>query len=307
MGMSRTFVAGLLVFASSGLFAAAHGMAGGGSPAPSASAPQYDPAEEYRNGIAALDAKRYKDAKKSFDRVLEVAPRDANANYLAGLAAAGLGDDKGSRKYYERAVKADKEMVAAHRELGMTYAKSGEREKAQTELDQLKAMQQECNAACAKSAELDAAVAAITAALAGSPQASLQTSPSLLFTSAALGDRAYLEAVSLINDKRYEQAIASLESARAAFGPHPDILTYLGFANRKLGRYDVAEAYYRAALAAAPRHLGATEYYGELMVERGDKAGAELMLASLESSCSFGCAEADELRRWIDAGHAPAR
>ena len=43
------------------------------------------------------------------------------------------------------------------------------------------------------------------------------------------------------------------------------------------------------------------------MVERGDKNGAEKMLASLDSSCTFGCAEADELRRWIDAGHAPAR
>ena len=40
-------------------------------------------------------------------------------------------------------------------------------------------------------------------------------------------------------------------SARAtAFGAHPDILTYLGFANRKLGRFDVAEDYYRQALAA---------------------------------------------------------
>ena len=307
MAIPRIFAASFLVFASSGLLTAAHAMAGGGGTPPSASAPQYDPAEEYRNGIAALQANRYKDAKTSFDRVLEVAPRDANVNYLAGLAAAGLGDVKGARKFYERAVKADKELVAARRELGITYAKSGERDKAQAELDQLKAMQQQCNATCAKAAELGAAVAAVEAALAGSPQARLEVQPSLLFTSAALGDRAYLEAVSLINDRRYEEAIASLEAARATFGPHPDILTYLGFANRKLGRYDVAEAYYRAALAAAPQHRGATEYYGELMVERGDRAGAAQMLASLESACTFGCAEADELRRWIDAGHAPTR
>ena len=30
-------------------------------------------------------------------------------------------------------------------------------------------------------------------------------------------------------------------------GPHPDVLTYLGFANRKLKHYDAAEAYYREA------------------------------------------------------------
>jgi hypothetical protein len=37
------------------------------------------------------------------------------------------------------------------------------------------------------------------------------------------------------------------------------------------------------------------------MVERGDLAGAQRMLAKLERVCRFGCAEADELRRWIDA------
>jgi hypothetical protein len=30
------------------------------------------------------------------------------------------------------------------------------------------------------------------------------------------------------------------------------------------------------------------------------------MLAKLETICDFGCAEADELRRWIDAGRSPA-
>ncbi len=83
------------------------------------------------------------------------------------------------------------------------------------------------------------------------------------------------------------------------FGAHPDILTYIGFANRKLGRFTVAEDHYRQALAVAPNHKGATEYYGELMVERGDLKGARAMLARLERICTFGCAEADELRQWI--------
>jgi tetratricopeptide (TPR) repeat protein len=121
-----------------------------------------------------------------------------------------------------------------------------------------------------------------------------------------MGDAAYLVAVGLINEGKYEAAIASLQDAKATFGAHPDILTYLGFANRKLGRFDVAESYYRQALASAPTHRGATEYYGELMVERGNLKGAKHMLAKLEAQCSFGCAEADELRRWIDARHAPA-
>ena len=66
-------------------------------------------------------------------------------------------------------------------------------------------------------------------------------------------------------------------------------------------RIETAEA----ALAIAPAHRGATEYYGELKVERGDMAGARLMLAALDRTCAYGCAEAEELRRWIDAGGEP--
>src|SRR4051812_43357973 len=283
------------------------GGGGGGSMAPSASDSQYDAAAEYRKGMEALQAEHYQDAKKAFDHVLSVAPADANTNFLAGLAAAGLGDLKSARKYYERAVRADKDLVQAHQELGITYAKTGDKAKAQAELDRLNAMQQKCSTTCAKAADIGKAIQALTAALASAPQARLETQPGLLFASAAGGDRAYLDAVSLINDHRYAEAIASLEKAKAAFGPHPDILTYLGFANRKLGRFEIAEHYYKAALAAAPGHRAATEYYGELMVERGDKAGAQHMLASLETSCTFGCAEADELKRWIDAGRAPTQ
>ncbi|HEU5482798.1 MAG TPA: tetratricopeptide repeat protein, partial [Sphingomicrobium sp.] len=164
---------------------------------------------------------------------------------------------------------------------------------------------QACAGTCKDAQAIKDAVTAVQAALAAPPQARLQTQPPLLFASARAGDSAYLEAVGLINEGRYEQAIASLERARASFGGHPDILTYLGFANRKLHRFGVAESYYRAALAVAPEHKGATEYYGELMVERGNMAGARAMLARLNSLCTFGCAEADELRRWIEAGRSP--
>ncbi|HEY1606651.1 MAG TPA: tetratricopeptide repeat protein [Allosphingosinicella sp.] len=309
MTLNRTFcllLAASALGASSALVASPPGGGGGGgSMAPSASGSQYDAAAEYRKGMAALQGQNYADAKKAFEHVLTVVPEDANSNFLAGLASAGLNDLKSARKYYERAVRADKDMVQAHQELGITYIKTGEKAKAQSELDRLNEMQQKCNATCAKAADIGKAIQTLTAAMGSAPQARLETQPGLLFASAAGGDRAYLDAVGLINDHRYAEAIASLEKAKAAFGPHPDILTYLGFANRKLGRYDVAEHYYRAALAAAPGHRAATEYYGELMVERGDKAGAGKMLASLETTCTFGCAEADELRRWIDAGHAP--
>ena len=306
----RLFVPAILISAAALVLPTAGlsnpGGGGGGGGVPSATAPSFDAAAEYRSGVEALQAQRFADARKSFVKVLGVADRDANVNYLAGLAYAGEGNLKNARKHFEKAVRYDEKMVAAHQQLGVTCAKLGDRPKAEKALAGLKAMAAKCAGTCADSAKLTAAVAAVESAMGAGPQAQIETRPSLLFASAAGGDRAYLDAVSLINERRYEEAIAAFEAARAAFGAHPDVLTYLGFAHRKLGRFDVAEVYYRQALALAPGHRGATEYYGELMVERGDMAGARLMLARLEAGCAFGCAEADELRRWIEDGRSPA-
>ncbi|MGL4542853.1 MAG: tetratricopeptide repeat protein, partial [Polymorphobacter sp.] len=187
------------------------------------------------------------------------------------------------------------------RDHAMTLYKLGDAEKAGAELATLKAQAATCADACAQAADLKAAVAAVEAAQAAGKTAALAPPASLLFADAAAGDGAYLHAVSLINEKRYAEALVALETATAAFGPHPDVLTYIGFTHRKLGQYDRAESYYRQALAIAPTHRGATEYYGELMAERGDIAGARAMLVALEAQCSFGCIEAEDLRRWIDA------
>ena len=281
------------------VLAAGGGGGGGGASMPSESAPQYDPAVEYRNGVEALQANRYADASRSFTRVLSVMPKAANVHYLLGSAKAGSGDWKAAAKAFAKAVRYDDKMVVAHRDLGVAQAKSGDVEKAKATLADLTARDAACAGTCPQAADLKAAVAAVTAAI-GAPTAAVDARPSLLFADTKGGDSAYLTAVALINERRFDAAILSLKQAEAAFGAHPDVLTYLGFANRKLGRFDVAEGYYRAALALAPNHRGATEYYGELKVERGDLAGARAMLAKLDQMCGFGCAEADELRRWVD-------
>jgi tetratricopeptide (TPR) repeat protein len=287
------------------------GGGGGGMQAPSSSAPQYDPAVEYRAGISALEAKDFKKAKSSFDHVLSVTAIDANVQYLAGMARTGLGDLKGARKFYAKAAKLDKTMVAAWRDLGLTDAGLGNPAKAEESLAAIRSQRSACAETCANAADLKAADEAIAAALASAqssaakPTAMALPAGGLLLASTGFGDDQYLTAVSLINERRYEDAIVSLKAAQRVFGAHPDILTYLGFSNRKLGRYEVAETYYRAALASAPGHRGATEYFGELMVERRDLAGAKRMLATLDAQCRFGCTEAEELRGWIAAGHSP--
>ena len=278
----------------------------GATSTPSVNVPQFDAAEEYRKGIDALKSQQFADAKKCFAKVLGVAPDDANTQLLAGMADAGLNDLKGAAKHYQKAVSADSKLIPAQQELAITYVKLGDTAKAQATLAKLQKLNDSCQGTCKEADQIKQAIGAVQAAIGQPPHAQLQTDPPFLFASAKAGDTAYLQAVSLINEKRYADAIDELQHAKATFGAHPDVLTYLGFANRKLGRYDTAVSYYRQALAAAPNHKGATEYYGELMIERGDIAGGKRMLAKLDSLCTFGCAEADELRRWVEAKGEPA-
>jgi tetratricopeptide (TPR) repeat protein len=277
---------------------AAGGGGGGGGGSPSSSTPAYDPAVEYQKGTAAYKAGDYKAAVGHFKKVVSSAPKEAAAQYLLGASYLGLGDYKKAAKPLELAVKYDAKLIEARRDLGITHAKLGKADKAKPQLDALKAMQASCATSCADAAKLTDAVAKLEAAMAAGKQAAL-SAPDVTLAEAKAADETYVAAVSLINEKRYEEAISYLNDARWAAGPHPDILTYLGFANRKLGRFDVAEDYYQAALGIFPEHRGALEYYGELKLERGNVAGAKAHLAKLEAICGFGCNEADELRRLI--------
>ncbi|HYE46514.1 MAG TPA: tetratricopeptide repeat protein [Caulobacter sp.] len=287
---------------------AAGGGGGGGSPSPSASGPAYDPAAEYQKGVDAISAGKWKDAQRAFGRVTEAAPKVPEGWFMLGFAKAGGGDLKGARKAYEKAVKLKPDDIAARRELGVTLAKLGEVDKARAELTALEARAAACAGACPDAALLTLSIAEIKGALAPAPAAAAPAplSSLRLAPSPAEGDLAYARATGLINEKRWDEAWVALGEAKRAFGPHPDVLTYQGYVQRRLGRLEVAESYYRQALAIAPDHRGALEYYGELHVVRGDAAGARRLLARLEEACAFGCPEAEELRRWIAAGGEPS-
>src|SRR5262245_14727336 len=199
---ARVIVLAILLASSAAVFADSMG---GSMPSnPSVSTPDFDAAAEYRAGIEALKASQFDKAKKSFAKVLGVAPTDANCNFLAGLADAGLNDYKSAAKHYERAVKADSKMVEAHQELAVTYLKLGQRDKAEAELAKLQKLDADCKGTCDKAQSLKDAITAVQAALAAPPQARLETQPPLLFASADGGDHAYLDAVALINEHRYQ-------------------------------------------------------------------------------------------------------
>ena len=141
----------------------------------------------------------------------------------------------------------------ARRGYALALVSLGDKDGASKELDTLKQRAQACGTTCPDASDLNAAIAAVQTAV-GAP-AGKQSSiapPSLLFASESSGDRAYVTAVAYINEHNYPKALKSLERAEIAFGPHPDVLTYIGYTYRKMGQYDTAERYYREALSISP-------------------------------------------------------
>jgi len=204
---------------------------GGGSSGnwmPSMSAPQYDPAVEFKNGVEAMKQENFKAVEKAFDRVLSVNPKHAKTNFLAGLARSAQNNFKGARRYYEKAVKYDDTMIPAHQELAVAHSKLDDADKAKVILEDLKSRLTACADTCAQATDLKTAIPAIEAVLAPAlvtPTSNVKVANVLLAISSDNGDRAYLDAVGLINEGRYQDAIAQLNISSQRFGPHPDVLT----------------------------------------------------------------------------------
>ena len=302
--MKRTLIialASLTLTAAPAAFAGGSGGGGGSLNAPSG--PSYDPVEEYQKGVEALKSEDYKAAEKAFKRVAKVAPKDANTQYLLGMAHDGQDEYGSAAKAYSKAVKYDAANYDAHARLVIAHMNNGKDEKAAKAEANLTKAKTDCAGTCEAAAKIDEAIAKVNAA-----HTSTDTSAALpeSYQNASLeaGDAMYSSALRLINLERYDEGIADLQTAQRAVGPHPDILTYLGFANRKLGNTDAAFGYYSAALAIDPEHLSANEYLGEYYVELGDMDRAQAQLEKLEGLCPFGCAQTVELQRWIDEADA---
>lgn len=300
------------------------GASSGFEPTPSQ---QIDPQKSYADGIAALKAEDFKTAEKKFEEVLSVAPKNPEANYFLGVAKVERGKAKASVKYFEKAIKERANFTEARERLALVQIELGKPEKASEQLDAMKAQQAACaSESCGEPfvARLAEAIAGVEAALAApaadtpaddaeddevsfAPQGVDQLAGLFLAGGADAGAARYRDAVRLINEARFEAAIEDLALAQAISGPHPDILNYLGYANRKLGRFEEAQNYYAQALAINPDHLGANEYLGELYAEIGDAAKARRQLAKLDRLCTFGCAEREDLARLIEIRESDRR
>jgi tetratricopeptide (TPR) repeat protein len=104
------------------------------------------------------------------------------------------------------------------------------------------------------------------------------------------------EAQKEIKEKNYDGAIKTLLAANEPNSA--DWNNLLGYAQRKKSppNLNAAEFYYQAALKIDPKHKGALEYYGELLLMKNDLPGAEQMLARLDKVCFFSCEEYRDLK-----------
>ena len=110
----------------------------------------------------------------------------------------------------------------------------------------------------------------------------------------------YKAARALVQDGKYEEAIAAF----VALGrdEHPDVSNYVGFASRKLGRYDDAKVWFEKALVSDAKHTRTWQYYGLWHLEQGNRLKAEDHLEKIRMICGTGCDDFVTLKAALESG-----
>jgi hypothetical protein len=110
----------------------------------------------------------------------------------------------------------------------------------------------------------------------------------------------YHAAYTLIYDKAdYVGGIAALRAL--GYDDNADVATLIGYASRKLGRYDDAKLWYDRALAADPNHALTWSYYGMWHAEQGNLLKAKDDLEKVRTICgNTECREYRALKAVID-------
>ena len=109
----------------------------------------------------------------------------------------------------------------------------------------------------------------------------------------------YQAAYALIYDKGdYEAGITTLRAL--GYDDNADVATLIGYASRKLGRYDDAKVWYERALVADPNHAVTWSYYGMWQAEQGNVLKAKDDLEKVRLICGTDCRAYRMLKDAID-------
>jgi tetratricopeptide (TPR) repeat protein len=105
----------------------------------------------------------------------------------------------------------------------------------------------------------------------------------------------YRAARALVLDGKYEEGIAAFKALDR--DDSAEVANYIGYANRKLGNYDLAKVWYEKALAIDPTHVRTWQYYGMWHVEQGNMLKAADFLERIRLICGgTGCQEFQDLK-----------
>jgi tetratricopeptide (TPR) repeat protein len=105
----------------------------------------------------------------------------------------------------------------------------------------------------------------------------------------------YRAARALVLDGKYEEGIAAFKALGR--DDSAEVANYIGYANRKLGNYDLAKVWYEKALAIDPNHVRTWQYYGMWHVEQGNMLKAADFLEKIRLICGgAGCQEFQDLK-----------
>ena len=105
----------------------------------------------------------------------------------------------------------------------------------------------------------------------------------------------YHAARALVLDGKYEEGIAAFKALGR--DDSAEVANYIGYANRKIGNYELAKVWYDKALAIDPNHVRTWQYYGMWHVEQGNMLKAADFLEKIRLICGgTGCKEFQDLK-----------
>ncbi|MDQ8699051.1 tetratricopeptide repeat protein [Hyphomicrobium sp. LHD-15] len=107
----------------------------------------------------------------------------------------------------------------------------------------------------------------------------------------------------LAKNGQYDKALGYLTLAQKK---DERVLTYIGFATRKLGLVDEAMPIYERALALNPDYAVARAYLGEAFLTKGQPEQARIQLSEIARRCGATCAPYADLKGHIEDYEARA-
>jgi len=111
-------------------------------------------------------------------------------------------------------------------------------------------------------------------------------------------DRYHAAYAMIYGKEDYQGGITALRAI--GYDDNADVATLLGYASRKLGRYDDAKYWYEKALASDPQHALTWSYYGMWHAEQGNLLKAKDDLEKVRLICGTTCKEYVALKEVID-------